>query len=786
MIRTRTLLSSMAVAVAGTLVVAAPALAVNGGAQAPSTGYGFVASIQVGDAVRGCSGALVDVEWVITLPSCFAEPGTPVSAGPPPVPATVTVGAADLTVAAGREQRTVTQLVPNPAQTLVLAKLSAPVMGVIPVRISGTAPSAGETLQVAGFGRTAADWVPGKLRTADLAVQAIGDTTINLAGSGDTPPVLCRGDAGGPALRATASGVELVALHGAAWQKGCLETPAAETRTATTEVRIDGALSWIRQTVRPGTFVRLATSAAVLDTRTGIGAAAGLRAGGSTTSFAVAGVGGVPATGVTAVLVDVTDVAGATGGYLALFPDGTTFNGSTSMLNATGGEIISNTVVVPVPASGKISVYTSAGAHIVADVEGYYTSTPGAGGGFVPVDPTRLVDTRSGIGGAAGTIPSGGNRTFTLTGGVIPTGASAVYLDLIATGATAYGWVGAYPPGGANRSVMDYVPGTTAHGVSVRLGTDGRATFSNNSGSPVHLVMTAEGYFTGSATTGSVLRTVPVRRLVDTRNVGTKAPLASNGTVDIDTGVPAGSTAILNLTVVANTASGYLRAWPVDGAEPSPSLVNYPTADTGARAGLAFVKVGTNGKIRIRNASAGTVHVLADIQGWYAADAAIPTASTGGTGTTDPIADPPSETNGGSLVEPFRYPGADQILATEHVTLISGDGRILQVPCSTAVTGDIGLLKVYSTDDIGSEGLGRVCFRVTATPAQLTLQVPDVYEIRGDGQRTGAGHAVTANLTNAEGEQSSVAVDPDGSTQVGIGADPDASPTTLLKLTATA
>jgi hypothetical protein len=625
--------------------------------------------------------------------------------------------------------------------------------------------------------------VPGKLRTADLAVQAIGDTTINLAGSG----VLCRGDAGGPALRVTSSGAELVALHGAAWQKGCLETPAAETRTATTEIRTDSALAWIRQTIRPGTYVRLATSAAVLDTRSGIGAAAGQRAGGSTTSFAVAGVGGVPATGVTAVLVDVTDVASASGGYLALFPQGTTFNGAMSMVNAGGGQIISNTVVVPVPASGKISVYTSAAAHIVADVEGYYTSAAGTGGGFVPVDPTRLVDTRSGTGGAAGTIPSGGNRTFTLTGGVIPAGSSAVFIDLIATGATAYGWVGAFASGGTNRSVMDYVPGTTAHGVSVKLGTDGKATFTNNSGSAIHLVMTAEGYFTGSATTGSVVRTVPVRRMIDTRSAGTKAPLAANATVDVSTGVPAGSTAILNLTMVNNTvASGYLRAWPVDGTEPSTSLVNYPPANTTARAGLAFVKVGTDGKIRIRNASSGTAHLLADLQGWYAADPAVPTASTGGTGTTDPIADPPGETNGGSLVEPFAYPNADQVLATEHVTLISGDGHILQAPCDTPVTGDIGVLKVYSTDDIGSEGLGRVCFRVVAAPGRLTLQVPNVFEIRGDGQRTGTGHAVTAKLTNADGEESTVAVDPDGSTQVGIGTDPDASPTTLLKLTATA
>jgi hypothetical protein len=60
-----------------------------------------------------------------------------------------------------------------------------------------------------------------------------------------------------------------------------------------------------------------------------------------------------------------------------------------------------------------------------------------------------------------------------------------------------------------------------------------------------------------------------------------------------------------------------------------------------------------------------------------------------------------------------------------------------------------------------------------------------VYEIRGDGQRTGTGHEVTADLVNEEGEEITVEIDPDGSTQVGQGADPEASPTMLLRLTGT-
>ncbi|MEV0388216.1 FG-GAP-like repeat-containing protein [Nonomuraea sp. NPDC050643] len=131
------------------------------------------------------------------------------------------------------------------------------------------------------------------------------------------------------------------------------------------------------------------------------------------------------------------------------------------------------------------------------------------------------------------------------------------------------------------------------------------------------------------------------------------------------------------------------------------------------------------------------------------------------------------------------YPGAAEILAAQNVRLISGDGHILLADCATPAQGDIGLLKVWTTDEaIGADGIGRVCFQVTSSGGVLNLEVPGVFEIRGDGQREGTGHQVTARLRSDDGEQLTVDVDPDGSTQVGLGADPDASPTMLLQLRA--
>jgi hypothetical protein len=139
-----------------------------------------------------------------------------------------------------------------------------------------------------------------------------------------------------------------------------------------------------------------------------------------------------------------------------------------------------------------------------------------------------------------------------------------------------------------------------------------------------------------------------------------------------------------------------------------------------------------------------------------------------------------------SIVEDYSYPGAAKILAEQNVKLISGDGHILLADCATAPVGNVGLLKVFTEDEtIGSGGLGRVCFKITGTTGYLALQVPAVYEIRGDGQQSGYGHHVTASVRSDDGDSADVAVNPSGSTQVGHGIGDGVSPTTLLQLKVT-
>jgi hypothetical protein len=134
-------------------------------------------------------------------------------------------------------------------------------------------------------------------------------------------------------------------------------------------------------------------------------------------------------------------------------------------------------------------------------------------------------------------------------------------------------------------------------------------------------------------------------------------------------------------------------------------------------------------------------------------------------------------------VEDFAYPGAAQILVTDNVQLISGDGHIVYVTCPTG-RDTVGLIQIVTSEHVGPAHNGKVCFHVLAASGQLSLKIPAVYSIRGDGLNPGEGHKLKAALTTDAGVHSTVDVPSDGTTQVGPAATPAGDPTTLLELNA--
>lgn len=98
----------------------------------------------------------------------------------------------------------------------------------------------------------------------------------------------------------------------------------------------------------------------------------------------VAGVSGIPSTGVTGVSLNVTAVdtqSNDYGGFVTVYPCATASSArpDVSNLNFRSGQTLANSVTVPVSANGYICFYVYGTAHLLADANGYYTENTTGG-----------------------------------------------------------------------------------------------------------------------------------------------------------------------------------------------------------------------------------------------------------------------------------------------------------------------------------------------------------------------------------------------------------------------
>ncbi|MFI6027949.1 tachylectin-related carbohydrate-binding protein [Amycolatopsis magusensis] len=265
-------LAVLAAGVATATLAAAPATAVSNGI--PTGGYGgpYPGSVRitVGDNFRACSGTLVDDQWIVTAASCFAEnpaQGFRVAPGPPPRTTIARIYADAVETRGGGGFYNLTQRIvdlrPREDRDLVFAKLEARA-GLSGARLSSRPPQPSEALKIAGFGRTATEWVPQHQHIADTAVSSIAGTTYVVQGASDT----CRGDAGGPTYRGDQWNPELVGVHSTSWQKGCLGATET-TRSGSTEVRVDDLIDWFGQH-NPDQFIKCSPFTRFFTTKPGV------------------------------------------------------------------------------------------------------------------------------------------------------------------------------------------------------------------------------------------------------------------------------------------------------------------------------------------------------------------------------------------------------------------------------------------------------------------------------------------------------------------------------------
>ncbi|MGW1799189.1 PKD domain-containing protein [Streptomyces sp. NPDC001984] len=405
---------------------------------------------------------------------------------------------------------------------------------------------------------------------------------------------------------------------------------AAGTYTVTQQLTdSDGrtATDTTRTTVGPA---YVATSPKrILDTRNGTGAAKRRVGPGGVVRLKVLGVGGIPTSGVTAVTMNVTDADATASSYVTVYPYGTS-RPAASNLDFTAGRNNPNLVTVRVGADGYVDLYNAHGyVDLIADMQGYFTTKSITSndrmGNLAPVTPTRILDTRYGIGAAKGKVAPGSTTTLTLPKegrGVDTIGA---VLDVTVTGGTSSGVVTVYCGSRPSTSNLNYRTGQTVSNLVVTKVCSGGKIEIYNGGGHVNLIADLQGLYTnydadgGTAPVGSPFVPANPTRFLDTRN-GTGAPagpLGANGTLTVKVagvhGVPADAAAVLvNLTGVAPTSGTHLTAY---GAGGLPNVYDDSLSTGETRPLLAVIPVDTNGNIHIHNAN-GSINVVADLEGY--------------------------------------------------------------------------------------------------------------------------------------------------------------------------
>ena len=250
-----------------------------------------------------------------------------------------------------------------------------------------------------------------------------------------------------------------------------------------------------------GTFVAL-TPTRAYDSRSG-GTPLGA---GASRAIQVAGLGGVPTSGVSAVVVNLTGVGATATTVLKAWGTGTV--PGTQVVNINIGGTAGAMVQSGLDSSGHLNVYNMSGSiDVIVDVEGYYlTPAADAANYFVPITPVRVFSTPQGINTGTTPIAAGGSATVPIRGAkvgstqVVPSDANitAVVVTLAVAAPSGAGNLGAYPSGVSrpNTSVVNYVTSDVTGTAIVKLGASG--AISVYSSAVAGLRVDVQGYFQSS------------------------------------------------------------------------------------------------------------------------------------------------------------------------------------------------------------------------------------------------------------------------------------------------
>ncbi len=248
----------------------------------------------------------------------------------------------------------------------------------------------------------------------------------------------------------------------------------------------------------PGSPFRL------LDNRDGSGAAA-LPAGrltpGTELKVPVAGLGGLPDTGVSAVALNLVGTGASAAGWLAAYSCDDGYDG-TSTLNYLAERSRANFAVVPVDDDGNICVRANQPVFAVADVLGHFLD----GSGLDTTSAARIADSRDSTGGITGKLQPNTEAQIDISGLDMPSGTTSLVLNLTGTDGEEPGWLAVYAceDGLNGTSNLNFQAGeSTANAAIVPVPTDGKLCVQANQ--VTHVVLDFVGAFVLRSITMNVL-----------------------------------------------------------------------------------------------------------------------------------------------------------------------------------------------------------------------------------------------------------------------------------------
>jgi hypothetical protein len=251
-------------------------------------------------------------------------------------------------------------------------------------------------------------------------------------------------------------------------------------------------------------------------------------------------------------------------------------------------------------------------------------------GRFVPREPLRVLDSRTGVGMPAHKLVA--TETVTLQfdpASGVPDDATAVAINITATDTDGPGFVSVWPSGSARPTVSNLnvtrSGQTLANFAIVPLGPNRSIDLFTYAGT--HLVVDYSGFWVPAAASaaGRYLAVTPAR-VLDTRSAGNRP--ADGGIVDVQiagrAGVPADATAaVVGVTAVGAARPAFVTVWPAGSDRPLASTLNVSGSDPVAN--MALVPLGPGGRVSLF--AQNSVDLIVDVQGYVTGAAATSSAA---------------------------------------------------------------------------------------------------------------------------------------------------------------